>query len=146
MRLHFFTNYFPLKFWHYKQTLNHANLRSTIKILLVCVCTRVPYSSWWNKRNSCLLDFFDSIFFYLNTSCVSRAKKSEVQSLRETCTQVQKVSAYDPPVKHKTDALSKSFGTKRQIVPGMISIINMQAHPQHLPCERSHDMYRWTQI
>lgn len=112
MRLHFFTNYFPLKFWHYKQTFKHANLRSTIKILLVCVCTRVPYSIWWNKRNSCLLDFFDSIFFYLNTSCVSRAKKSEVQSLRETCTQVQKGKCLWPTGKTQDRCIIKKLWNK----------------------------------
>ena len=72
------------------------------------MCTRVCITLAFDEISeihALLISLF--YFFNLNTSCVSHAKKGEV-SLCVRDVLVQKVSAYDPPVKHMIKALEQN--------------------------------------
>lgn len=63
-------------------------------------------------------------------------KRLRVQSVRERCTSTEKASTYDPPEKHKTEALFiKALEQNAKMQHGLIYIIiiNMQskAHQQN---------------
>ena len=96
------------QFWTLQNTNKHLTTQTFIKILLVCVCTRVRITLAFDEISeihALLISLF--YFFNLNTSCVSHAKKGEV-SLCVRDVLVQKVSAYDPPVKHMIKALEQN--------------------------------------